>query len=224
MSKLPHVNNNRVPAWQTRRLERWLDEWNIELALRAEQGDAEDSAVDYETVPEPFQARAEHDIPPACGQVRLLNPALTAHTMRPVFVALLSKRKHDRFHVAPYGRFAEPASPAELLTDRDTPALGVLCLWNSEELTATEIEQSWYVDTLSEQEVADALAVYRHQAGAPLPASLEERVGPPLSHPLDPRYDYQDEERELWALDRADESGWSDHLAKAADPPDRGTP
>jgi hypothetical protein len=135
-------------------------------------------------------------------------------------VALISERTDGGFLVAPYGRFAEPATPDELLTGRETPALQVLCLWNSEELTAAEVCTSWFVDILSEQEVADALAIYRHPSGTPLPPGLQTRVGPPLSHPLDPRHDYLDEERELWSLSRADATGWSDHFSRAAEPPD----
>lgn len=50
---------------------------------------------------------------------------------------------------------------------------------------------SWILDKLGSQLLSDAWAVYqRISTNTPLPRRLSERIGPPLLHPLDPRYEY----------------------------------
>ena len=190
--ELPELRKTALPAGQKERLARWLHEWQLDADLQHCRDD--NAGVVYR----PAAGReggAGNDPPCETGQVRLLRPRNRATWQMPVFVALLKKVGASAFLVAPFSRFAQPALPAELLTGRDEHPLRVLCLWNVRSVPRDVVDLSWYLDTLSPEEIASALAVYGAAEGGPTPAALVGRTGPPLVHPEDPRRVYVRRER-----------------------------
>ncbi|NQU12239.1 hypothetical protein HQ590_15700 [bacterium] len=195
-TSLPNLNPDPVPAWQQDRLRRWLAEWSI--AQRLQDPDAIPPAPSRTTaVP---GARAINGEPgPTPGQIRLLAPVTTANPDRPLYVAVLREESAGAWLIAPFGRFAEPAIPAEWQTGRTARPLRILCLWNTRFLPATILTSSWVVDQFTDQELEGALAVLdHHQIAVPLPDHLALQIGPRLIHPLDPRHDYLETERGLF--------------------------
>ncbi len=208
MKQLPDILVDPAPPWQRDRLARWLLEWSIDRRLMEEpealtaMGDAGGSrgrrgGPGPERFPSRHRtARRQASSKPMVGQIRLLNPVTAATTTRLWYVVILDSETANGFRTAPFGRFAEPALPGEWLTGRLEPNLRVLCLWNTRLVSGATLEESRFIDRLSESGVADAQAVWRsHRGGATLPLHLEQQVGPPLVHPLDPRWSYREEER-----------------------------
>jgi hypothetical protein len=192
---------------QQLQLARWLLDWQLEEALGeewcepSEEGAAAEEAV---SPPSPFLwpvAPLDGEPPVCVGDIRLVSPEITGADRRPLWVAVLADAGDGDLWLAPFGRFAEPALPGELRLTRETPPLRVLAVWAARRITAGSAGWSWLVDTLTDAERREAWAVHVHvQTGAPLPEDLQERVGPPLCHPDDPRVVYRS--RETLAADR----------------------
>jgi hypothetical protein len=179
------------------RLARWLQEWELDLAMR-ESGHRELLTARPDSVP---QLGPE----PREGQIRLMHPFNPSTRARPVYVAVLAAMGRGMWRVAPYGRFAEPAFPGEWRTRRKIPCLRVICLWNARALNGKALRRSWVVHGMTRAEQRDACACY---GGVSLPAPRATRTGPPLIHPFDPRHRYREEEAgvmtELAEADAAD--------------------
>jgi len=200
MPKLPTLKWRTPPAGYRERLARWFDIWKYELELRREN-------PEYAKPPPalPPESRTKHmgfgqrhpfdaDLL-ATGQIRLLGPGVLPQSRRPVYVAVLSEWEDGMFLIAPFGPFMEPATTSEWLTGRDAFPLRVLCLWNAHTVPRSSLAESWEVDDLSPQELADARSVFDHVfTGDPLSDRLLDRVGCPVVHPNDPRIAYQQEE------------------------------
>jgi hypothetical protein len=187
MKRLPNIAIQTAPAWQRDRLERWLREWEADRRLPIP-----DLPNPAPLPPDPASTQT-----PVPGSIWLLHPSVTPAATRPVYISILqpADRSAGQLDVAPFGRFAEPALPGEWLTGRTTPALRVLCPWNSAAMSVAAIQRGWPVDQLTATEQEHALAVWAHvREDRPLPESLGQQVGPPLVHPLDPRWEYRDEE------------------------------
>jgi hypothetical protein len=196
--KLRSYTTKSVSRRQRERLQAWLHEWDVHRNIRArvrEVNEAPESGA---------RVMAHLDLPvsplsaepkPAVGQIRLISPGVSGAYDRQVLVAVLWETSENLFMCAPFGIFAEPAVPGELLVMPDVPSLRVLCVWNARELGTETVGRSWLIDTLSRGDIRDANLVFRHYAqGDVLPAAVQKRVGPPLIHPLDPRRDYLEEE------------------------------
>ena len=188
MKKLPEVRIIRSSAHHRQMLADWLNEWRIDRALRQDEAEislmAKRSVLLYET-----GAVRE-------GQIRLFHPFtdVTAANLR--YLAVLRKGDKGGWLTAPFSRFDTPAVPGELKTGRNVHALRTLCVWNARALPLATLVRSWIVDRLTPRQVAHALAIHAFLAeGKVLSASLLRRTGPPLVHPLDPRFEYLDEER-----------------------------
>lgn len=196
--KLRPYMTKSVPLRQRTRLEAWLREWDVHRSLPEtvcdEYPSAEGGAPDMAEVKVPVSPLSAEP-KPASGQIRLLSPGLTGAYDRPVFVAILREMSEVLFMCAPFGMFAEPAVPGELVLRPDVAPLRVLCLWNAREFRKEVIGLSWLIDALSNRELREARIVFSHHArGESLPAIIEKRVGPPIIHPLDPRRTYIEEE------------------------------
>jgi hypothetical protein len=192
---LPSTTTRPVPDWQCERLNRWLCEWELCEAM----GEADDAAPKLTAGP---MARSDgsgdEDVPVGVGDVRLLHPAGEESWQRPVHVAVLSAESPDRVLVAPFGPFAEPAVPGELLLRGLAPGVQVLCVWNRRPLSRERLKASWLVTRLADAELGRIQAVHRHIDGEEsLPQDVVRDVGPPLAHPLDPRHEYLARERSL---------------------------
>ena len=126
------------------------------------------------------------------GQIRLLSPSLLPDERGPTYVAVLQQLGVGAFLVAPFSPFQDPATPHEIAFRNTPPALSVLSLWNARAVSSFVLSQSWFVDELTEQEITDAMAVYRSVCRlAELPVQLTKRVGAPLIDLLDPRFSYK---------------------------------
>lgn len=215
MKKLPSIRWASPPDYQPQRLARWLRAWNIEKRLIA--GDTASQTQPPNDVPARSQASTEvqqriapfDSTSPVPGEVRLLGSQLLPGCSRPVYVAVLADWEEGLQLVAPYSRFGEPATTGELLTARQASALSVLCLWNTHSVPVELLAQSWVVDRLSPEELADAWLVFQHVAtGKVLSLPLSKRIGPPVIREDDPRVQYQAQELELLAPLRDEAVRW----------------
>lgn len=179
---------------QRKALADWLALWRIDLSLAKAVGKPSD-ATDIPTAENAalavseFTYAASGDTPEA-GDIVLLPPVGRITQSRPVYLALC-ERTDGGWGAVPFARLPLPATDAEFATGREELPLRVLSPWNAGFLPDEVVARAWKVGRLRPAEAA-ALRAYKKGE----PPSLE--AGPPLVHPLDPRHDYLDEERELW--------------------------
>lgn len=185
---LPHVRHEQGNPEHHSRLSQWLGEWALFRALAPDASSAEDHR------PTPLATPSDRTaVQP--GDIRLLHPSIEPNAPR--YVAVIESAGREGWRVAPFGLLAEPATPEEVATGRTAPGLRVLCAWNRFDMPASSLQTCWLADRLSEAEQDVLLTPLR---GSPVEGSAAwppERVGPPLSHPLDPRWDYLEMESEL---------------------------
>ncbi len=176
------------------RLAAWLDEYALERTARETAPDRE-SAAAGPTAPLPAGAvRPGTPGPLAAGEIRLLPPGQTPGRERPLIVAVL-RVAGPRALAAPFGPYAAPATPDEWLTRLDAVALRVLCVWNARWFEAVQLARGWRVGRLPAADLRAAERIFQGlENPAALPPALLGRVGPPLVHPRDPRWDYRREE------------------------------
>ena len=131
--------------------------------------------------------------------------------------------------MTPFSVLAEPALPAEFRLRREGPAR-VLQAWNARTVSGKIAAASWKVDEIPESErfLLDAwLAATREDVNASGP--WDDRTGPPLRHPLDPRQTYLETEADRVGECVGDSVGDADNsidtdsqnLPRAAESPDR---
>lgn len=187
------------PLWQQKMIVEWLEEWTQELALRKQDAAAESRASPPIATGKPspsvnipcdlVQPYDRESI--QAGQIRLLAPHVLPTVDRPVYIAVLTDPQANRCLLAPFSPFSVPAVPSELMTKRDEMFLRVLCLWNYRSVPVEIVGKSWIYDECDSPLLSDAWDVLHwFAAKVRLPKRLTQRVGPPLSHPLDPRHDY----------------------------------
>jgi len=128
-----------------------------------------------------------------------MQPYVSVAKHRPLYLAVLEEAEaRRRVLVAPFGRFSEPALPGELATDLAPVCLKVLCVWNARWLAAELIDQSWWVAELPLQLLEESALLMEHLQGRrEFIGRLTERVGPPMQHPCDPRWEYWEEEKSV---------------------------
>jgi hypothetical protein len=186
-----------MPAHQGKRLASWLLEWQLDQELRR-NGDIETDKTAASGPGEPPQ-RSEtvkpspYDPDISAGDIRLLSPLIVPGTELPIIVAVL-QAWGAQFLIAPFSRFAEPATPDELLLREEPsadPDLRVLALWNARTMPVNKLRMSWRYGRLTDEELVDALAVFRDKlCDEPLSETLAARVGPPIVASWDPRHAY----------------------------------
>jgi hypothetical protein len=134
------------------------------------------------------------------GQIRLFHPFSKETNERPRYVAVLKENDDGSWLIAPFSRFGEPAVPGEWKTGRKAPVLRILCIWNARLLPGSMLGRSWVVDRMPASKIDHAIAIHRFLAeGEELSRPIANRIGPPLVHPLDPRIEYLEEEREWFS-------------------------
>ncbi len=133
------------------------------------------------------------------GQVRQLNPVMKADWDRPVIVLVLEVPDDgDIAVVVPFGPFSEPAFEGEFTTGIPDEGLSVLCIWNTTSLPLNTLGRSWWLTTVTDELLHEARILHGLlSTSKALPAELLERIGPPITHRLDPRHDYLDMEAGL---------------------------
>ncbi|MEI7436162.1 MAG: hypothetical protein WCL16_05080 [bacterium] len=201
MSKTSRLSRQADTAADRTRLGQWLRERRIEAALEAAPlenampGDAEQSAP----LPiKPQNLMPFNDRPVRLAQVRLVRSGLAAAARdRLLYLVVLGRPVRGVWMAAPFGRYTTAAVPGEIERPAAPVPLRVVCLWNSRRLPDKWLRQCIFATALSAEEhrmlAAALLAIKR---GRPLPPPLRPHAGPPLIHPLDPRHNYLDEERE----------------------------
>jgi hypothetical protein len=183
---------------QRKRLATWLTEWRLAQRLEADETETASGPCAVARIYPTARTRRRL----SSGAILLLPPDRSATRNRLVYVALLEETAPEVWRVAPFGRFATPAVPGELALRRQALPLRVLCLWNTAQLTQARLVSAYQVGRLTAAERCDIAALRAYLNGAPLPAGLARRIGPPLEHPLDPRQRYLEDARALW-LDAA---------------------
>jgi hypothetical protein len=185
---MPNANANNLALW--------LRQWREELAA-ADAGELPRPLPDDVPAPalspnvQPFD---RFGIWPS--DVRLLNPWLVRGVRRPLYFVVLAEWLDGLWLIAPFSRFTMPATVGEWNTGRGEAdprqdPLSILSLWNAHTVPPEAVQQSWFIDTLTDTEMANAWEVFRHvTTGKPLTPALRDRVGPPIYHPADPRNDY----------------------------------
>lgn len=204
---MPDLARNGRPDRQTlsarAALSAWLLEWQTARTLEqiAREDKAEQAAAPTPPSRPPgvtgspqYQAAPYLDTArPAAGDIRLVYPhRVSAPTpARPIYLVVLEQDPHNRWHIAPFSRFATPAVPGEISTGLRPLALRVLCPWNGRWVGKAFFTRTWLAGRLTDRQahLFRSAAADRCNANPP---SL--RRGPPLVHPLDPRWDYLREE------------------------------
>lgn len=184
------------------RLDEWLRERRIDLALPAASVDCAHSAA---MPPQALESAAPLDGLPAAAkravrlaQVRLVRPGLAAAARdRLLYLLVLGRPARGVWMAAPFGRYTTAALPGEIERPGAPVPLRVVCLWNSRRLPDGWLRQCTFATALPAAEQRTLAAALRAlKRGTPLPSPLRPLAGPPLLHPLDPRHDYLEEERE----------------------------
>jgi hypothetical protein len=199
-----------------KQLEIWLQEYAVWKEL-VDALPAESVAPMHEDL---WDSGAFPDEPgPEAGQIRLWPSANGACGP---FYGLLVAPEYSSWGVLPFSPLSSVATHEELRVMEEAP-VQVIQGWNLRRIPEGQAKKSWFAGTLPELEIFRVdLFLTWCGSGEALPPALADYVGPPLIHPLDPRHEYLDEERE-----RADaslgrkslplgETGFS--LARAAEP------
>ncbi len=202
MSEFSRFQRRADTAADRTRLEQWLRERRVEAALAAApmEEKSADAKARYTSDPEP----APHDLPPVAerpvrlAQVRLVRPGLAkAARDRLLYLLVLGRPARGVWMAAPFGRYTTSAVPGEIERPNAPLALRVVCLWNCRRLPDGWLRQCTFATALSAAEQHTLAAALRAlKRAVPLPPALRPYAGPPLIHPLDPRHDYLEEERE----------------------------
>jgi hypothetical protein len=192
MKKLSKLKATPTADHEAQRLLRWLHEWELMQASSRGEGERQNDQPSSGAVPEACIASVDADV--ETGQIRLLTPQGDAP---PLFIAIADMAADANITCVPFGLLSEPATPDELLSGRDTPAIRVLCLWNARKGTREGFRDSWIVDTLTNDELKRLKrALHACEQTGHVPDDLRREAGPPLVHPEDPRRVYRHMERE----------------------------
>jgi len=185
-----------IPSSEAQRqnLAEWLSLWKIDEELRRGDDSDEQSQMKGVVLRTALDAGSVLEI----DEIRLLYSDSQATWRRPVYLAVLEKAMDDLFLVAPFSRFEYPALPGEFITGFEAPQLRVLSIWNAFHIRRMRLEGGWQVDRLDRDDRELALAVHAALRGErDFPLDLVDRTAPPLKHPLDPRWEYREEELEM---------------------------
>lgn len=191
MMKRPTVDRGPEGVRNKDKLRTWLAAWRADRLLADGEVSVARAILGLRT-----DHRTGQGLKP--GAILLLQPGCPAAAARPRYAAVLHvNAETQELTVVPFSRMGCPAVPGELLMTTDSLPVRVLCLWNARRVSALALPPLWRVGRLTSRQVIDALAVGNcASSGRCVPEGLEERVGPPLQHPLDPRHDYIAEERD----------------------------
>ena len=166
------------------KLKRWMEEYVLDQRM------GEEKLCEFEKVGDvDFSGEPEAEE----NQIRLW-PAVREGD-QPLY-GLIRPDGYDRWRVFPFSPYAFPAMPDELLI-REDPPVQVIQGWNTRSVPSGQVEKSWRVADLP---VEKAFLLERWwvmvQSGTLPSERFGEDIGPELRHPLDPRFEYMDFERE----------------------------
>jgi hypothetical protein len=209
MRNLPKARMIRISASQKRALARWLNEWRIDRLLREDEHGRSATGCQGPGTGDKSTGLLYDSEPAQVAQIRLFHPFSAETSAQPRYITVLKENDDGSWLVAPFSRFSEPAVPGEWKTGRDVPLLRNLCIWNARSLSGSTLARSWVVDRMTDLRITEAVTIHQFLAEGKEPSrSLSRRLGPPLVHPLDPRVEYLEEEREWFsALSAKSHSG-----------------
>ena len=165
---------------QREKLAAWLVEWELENTLI-------DGEEESESPADPSVPLYDEAVEP--GDVRLLIPRTGTDAAGPLYCLVLPDSNGDEMrHWIPFGRFAEPAVPEEWKTEWAETPLSVLCFWLARRLSVFASPPSWATRRLTPQQLQQVQQAWNGER--------EDRCGPPLLHPADPRHRYLMQERD----------------------------
>lgn len=142
------------------------------------------------------QAQQPADV--KAGEIRHLLPELAPDADRSVF-ALVVEVADDKALLMSFGPLSQPATRDELSTGLDQQGLEVLSLWNAAWVPAETVAKSWKVEVEASGLLTDVQAMRSSTlAGHGVPEHLVQRVGASIEHPLDPRWEYLEQEGEVF--------------------------
>ncbi len=217
--KFPSYNLTRHPGRgrEREKLAAWLAERELDQHLGGDEPPVKASNIlRYE-----MQKDRATSVPFQAGDIALFKPATNeSRAWGPVYAFLLERiAEKGRWLAVPFSRYAMPAVPGEWRTKLSADALQVLCIWNAREVVERRFLPG-AVKHLPDEQRERIRGVYREVFGfrdSATTASLSDDFGPPLLHPVDPRYAYLDEERvrldehtgeaEALSEDESDEEG-----------------
>lgn len=184
--------------------------WLLDRKLAKVATDEPDGSVPAgAAVAEP---KAFSSAPLAPGQIRVLSQTATL-----TYAAVLARWDERSFLLAPFSRFEDPATDEELKTAfQGGLRMGVLQIWNARTAMTATLRKSWIVGTLPEQDVKDALLLWKWSIGdvAELPGNISERTGVPIYRTDDPRLEYRREALENFAAFDAEDDANAERAAK----------
>ncbi|MCC5844770.1 MAG: hypothetical protein JJU05_11010 [Verrucomicrobia bacterium] len=172
-----------------KQLEGWLRDYTVWRRLGAESGEvAEEKDADRSDAPD-FSGEPA----PETGQIRLWP---STDFRDPPLYGLLAAPEYGSWGVLPFSPLALPATPKELKV-MEAPPLQVVQGWNLRRISAVQARNSWCAGRLPESESFKLeMFLAWMNSGEAVPALLADHAGPPLAHPLDPRHEYLEDERE----------------------------
>lgn len=180
-----------------RHLAAWLHEWAIDRALTPDP-----NTPDTQHPGPPRKADRLPEVTPASrctepcvpGDIRLIHPSgNTPVCLPPLYVAVLDAATPEDWRIVPFGRFSIPAIPSEWRTGLSAMPLRVLCFWGTRRVPGTTLaHRSWHAGKLPKGLLIRAQAACAETPGRTTSASKSAGpvTGPPLAHPLDPRWTY----------------------------------
>jgi len=128
------------------------------------------------------------------GQVRILSKRFVADPQKVPYVAVIEQWEDNVWLVAPFSRYAYPATPGEMTTRIGNCGLHVLQVWNARTVRTRLLEKSFLFGELDEHVRQNAADLFRHEmSGKALPASFDALTGPAMTFEADPRQDYLEE-------------------------------
>ncbi|MBT3191673.1 MAG: hypothetical protein HN341_03880 [Verrucomicrobia bacterium] len=183
MKKLEQLSATPGTEQEAKRLATWLLEWDLFRFSGTEEEELPSATLPVDSRQGESVAPIDEDL--AAGEIRLLVPR---RDELPLFIAVADIESNDQAVCVPFSPLGEPATPDELLTGRDTPAIRVFCLWNARTLARARISDSWIADKLSTAELERLVQALKGcQRDGHVPSHLRADAGPPLVHPADPR-------------------------------------
>jgi hypothetical protein len=204
--KLPSLAGMYAEAANKLRI--WLEEYQIEEKLKEideelfKSHERKTPSVSAEQVAAALDVVvAPYDQPVEAGQIRLLAPHLTPGNYNLVYVSVYGTWVDDTLLVAPFSRFSTPATAGELLYPGNGMCVRVLEVWNTRNYKPEDLQASWLVDTIDDDDCKDAYTLFEAELfGAVVPPEFSRRVGVPITHPQDPRREYVAEEKAMLDL------------------------
>lgn len=133
--------------------------------------------------------------PFAAGQLRLIHPSRAPD--QPRYFVLLPGVGAELVAV-PFSRYVVPATPDEVLTGLEDPALAVLCIGNRRCAGAAGATWSCALGGVTPAWCSGIVECLEGWPGTADADPWRLRIGAPVLHPLDPRHDYMAAERAWW--------------------------